>query len=65
MLNNTIEGLITDYQEFIAENNLPVMSADELLLEVDLTEDQREFVNHFIEVWNTAMDGDMDDLIVD
>jgi hypothetical protein len=50
----TISELCDVYDEFLAENNLPSMSADELLFEVDVTEEQCEFLEEFIEAWHEA-----------
>ena len=53
----TISELCDVYDEFLAENNLPSMSADELLFEVDVTEEQCEFLEEFIEAWHEAEKG--------
>jgi hypothetical protein len=50
----TISELCDVYDEFLAENNLPSMSADELLFETDVTEEQCEFLEEFIEAWHEA-----------
>lgn len=50
----TINELIDQYAEFIADNDLPDMSADELLFETDVDEEQCEFLEQFIENWHEA-----------
>lgn len=50
----TLAELCDVYDLFLADNNLPSMSADELLFETDLTEEQCEFLEEFIEAWHLA-----------
>jgi len=49
MLNN----LIDEWAGWCKENNLPHVSADELLLEdIDLTKVQRGYIRKFISTWD-------------
>jgi len=53
-MSKTIDELCVEYDEFLAENNLPSMSADELLFETDVNAEQCEFLENFIEEWHIA-----------
>jgi hypothetical protein len=50
----TLNELCDQYDEFLAENNLPSMSADELLFEHDVTPEQCDYLEQFIEAWHEA-----------
>tara|TARA_R110000868_G_scaffold352936_1_gene614187 strand:- start:175 stop:354 length:180 start_codon:yes stop_codon:yes gene_type:complete len=50
----TLSELCSEYDLFLAENNLPPMSADELLFGHDVTEEQCEFLESFVEAWREA-----------
>ena len=50
----TLSELSDEYDRFIAENNLPELSADELLFEHNVNEEQCEFLESFIEAWYEA-----------
>jgi hypothetical protein len=54
-INNIIfENLIADYQEWLTDNKLPQLSADELLFDetIDKTKDQKIYLETFIEKFN-------------
>ncbi len=55
-MTKTITELCAEYDEFLAENNLPSMSADELLFEDFVNPEQCEFLENFIEEWHLAED---------
>jgi hypothetical protein len=54
-MGNLADSLASLYEYWTAQNNLPRMSADELLEEdgvsVELTDKQRSFLRHFIGIW--------------
>jgi len=52
----TLESLTEIYEAWIKRNGLPLVSAGDLHLEVDLTTEQRQFLDWFIEIWE-AVDG--------
>lgn len=55
MLNN----LIDEWAGWCKENNLPHVSADELLLEdIDLTKVQRGYIRKFISTWEACVYAD-------
>lgn len=49
-----LDNLITEWQTWCANNNFPQLSADELFLEVKLTDEQKSYVEDFIERWDQA-----------
>ena len=55
-----INDLITEYEAYLAENNLPRMSADELLMAKvdDLTVGQVNYLSGFVKRWEDAEDYD-------
>lgn len=53
-MTKTLSELSDEYDLFIAENNLPELSADELLFEHNVNEEQCEFLESFIEAWYEA-----------
>lgn len=50
-----INALLEEYKMFTQENNLPGCSAEELIIEADLTNAQKEFLADFITRWDKAM----------
>lgn len=52
----TINELCDDLQTFCDDNNLPYMSADELLYQEDLilTKEQKDYLKYFISFWDKA-----------
>ena len=50
-----LDNLITEWQTWCANNVFPQLSADELFLEVELTDEQKSYVEDFIERWDTAI----------
>lgn len=49
-----LDNLITEWQTWCANNGFPQLSADELFLEVELTDEQKSYVEDFIERWDQA-----------
>lgn len=49
-----LEQLIETYKTWIAEQNLPLMSADELAWEDCVNAEQREWLLSFCEEWENA-----------
>lgn len=46
-----IEQLTEEYEQWIEENNLPLLSADDLLVEGNLSLEQNLYLNGFIGRW--------------
>ena len=53
-----INDLITEYEAYLADNNLPRMSADELLMEKldELSVSQVNYLSSFVKRWEDAED---------
>ena len=51
----TVEMLIEEFAQFCAENQLPLMSADELLIVGGLEPEQVEFLQDFIVRWEEVV----------
>jgi|SaaInlStandDraft_1057018.scaffolds.fasta_scaffold1136997_1 hypothetical protein len=49
-----LDNLITEWQTWCANNNFPQSSADELFLELKLTDEQKSYVEDFIKRWDQA-----------
>lgn len=51
---DAFNDLITEYEMFTKQNNLPYLSADELLVELTIKEDRRfhDYLNNFIKRWD-------------
>jgi len=49
-----LDILITEWQTWCTNNGFPQLSADELFLEVELTDEQKSYVEDFIERWDQA-----------
>lgn len=51
---NSVKELCNVFQEFCINNNLPFMSADELLCEetIFLNQSQKEWLKDFINIWD-------------
>jgi len=47
-----LDKLTDEYTEFLKDNNLPGLSAEELLFECNLKEWQNRYVVDFIDRWN-------------
>ena len=47
-----LDNLITEYQTWCDNNGFPQLSADELFFEVELTDEQKSYVENFIERWD-------------
>jgi hypothetical protein len=47
----SLTGLRYEYREWLYVNDLPKMSAENLLREEDLTDEQREYLKSFIVRW--------------
>lgn len=50
----TLIALCDEYNHFLAEHGLPHMSADELILEDNITKEQKEWLRNFIDRWEKA-----------
>ena len=50
-----VDVLINEFRAFCAENQLPVMSADELLIVGGLEPEQVEFLQDFINRWEEVV----------
>lgn len=52
----TLNTLADEYLDWCIENNMPQMSADELLVEetVAKTEEQKQYLANFIRRWDSA-----------
>ena len=50
-----VDILIDEFRAFCAENQLPLMSADELLIVGGLEPEQIEFVQNFIARWEEVV----------
>jgi len=48
---NNMSKLVTIWNDWTKANNLPSMSASELLWEESISEDQQRFIKAFIEMW--------------
>jgi hypothetical protein len=46
------EHLCTEYQLWCDNHGFPQLSADELILEVELTDEQKSYIENFIERWD-------------
>jgi hypothetical protein len=54
-----LDKLVVVYTQFITENNLPLISADELLVEeIELTAYQINFLQQFIVLWDIEKMGE-------
>ena len=58
MKHSKIDEMIQKYQTWLDKNNLPQMSADELLVDesVNLTKEQRKYIQDFINEWEEEQD---------
>jgi hypothetical protein len=58
MKHSKIDEMIEKYQTWLDKNNLPKMSADELLVDesVNLTKEQRKYIQNFINEWEEEQD---------
>ena len=52
---NIVDTLIDEFRSFCAENQLPLMSADELLVVGGLESEQVEFLQDFIVRWEEVV----------
>lgn len=52
---NIVDSLIDEFRAFCAENQLPFMSADELLIVGGLEPEQVEFLQDFIVRWEEVV----------
>ena len=50
---NNMDKLVTIWSDWTKANNLPSMSASELLWQEGLDESQKRFINAFIEMWES------------
>lgn len=50
------EKLTEIYQNYIRDENLPLLSADDLIAEIPLTFDQFVWVKNFISIWEVLAD---------
>lgn len=50
---NNMNKLVTIWNDWTKANNLPSMSASELLWQEGLDESQKRFINAFIEMWES------------
>jgi hypothetical protein len=55
-LDQKLKAMTTEYEVFCGQHNLPNESADELLFHDDLTDEQRRWLQHFIEQWVAVED---------
>jgi hypothetical protein len=57
-LRGKLEMMSAKYQEWLHKNNLPQMSADELLVDesVNLTDEQRKYIENFYNEWMEEQD---------
>ena len=55
VVTNIVDTLIDEFREFCAENQLPLMSADELLIVGGLEPEQVEFLQDFINRWEEVV----------
>ena len=53
-----IDNLCTEYQIWCDGNGFPQLSADELLFEVELTDEQKSYVENFIKCWDAEIRND-------
>ena len=53
MMSNNMNRLVTIWSDWTKANNLPSMSASELLWQEGLDESQKRFINAFIEMWES------------
>ena len=58
--SDKVGDLVGEYQSWLEQNNLPKMSADELLadLSIEKTDEQKAWLQTFIDRWEDAMDAD-------
>jgi hypothetical protein len=49
-----LDKLTAEWQTWCVNNGFPQLSADELFLEVELTDEQKSYVEDFIERWDQA-----------
>lgn len=49
-----LDKLTAEWQTWCAKNGFPQLSADELFLEVVLSDEQKSYVEDFIERWDQA-----------
>jgi hypothetical protein len=52
-MSNNMSRLVTIWNDWTKANNLPSMSASELLWQEGLDESQKRFINAFIEMWES------------
>ena len=52
---NIVDSLIDEFRSFCAENQLPLMSADELLIVGGVSSEQEEFLRNFIARWEEVV----------
>ena len=50
-----LDNLCTEYQIWCDSNGFPQLSADELLLEVELTDEQKSYVENFLKCWDASV----------
>ena len=50
---NNMNKLVTIWSDWTKANNLPSMSASELLWEEYINEDQERFIKAFLEMWES------------
>jgi len=48
-------GMIGEYEAFLSDNELPTMSADELILESYVTEECQLWLSEFITRWELSL----------
>jgi hypothetical protein len=58
MKHDKLDEMVEKYQMWLDKNNLPQMSADELLVDesVNLTKEQRKYIQNFSNEWNEEQD---------
>lgn len=48
------KSLVTLYTTYCERNNLPKLSCDEMLIEVELTTLQRKWFEAYLQIWNLS-----------
>jgi hypothetical protein len=58
--SDKIGHLVSEYESWLKQNNLPEMSADELLYDesIEKTEEQKKYLQDFIQRWDNAIEMD-------
>jgi len=61
--DSVIDTLTQEYGEWLDQNNLPQISADELLYDdsIEKTEEQKQYLKNFIDKWDAASKMDIDE----